>query len=136
MGSDFSNNDLVKSTSLKNEYTHTLSGSTSVEGKMVYEVTSIPKPDAPIVWGMQKLLIREDHILLSEEFYDQEQQLVKALRCRDIAPLGGRYFPKTWIMKKAGVQDEYTQLTYSELIFDNELPGNLFTVSSLKNPRR
>jgi outer membrane lipoprotein-sorting protein len=136
MGSDFSNNDLAKSTSLKTDYTHTLSRPVSVDGRKAYEVTSIPKPDAPIVWGMQKLVIREDNVLLREEFYDQEKKLVKALRCSDIALLGGRLFPKTWIMKKAGARDEYTQITYSELIFDKELPGNLFTVSALKNPRK
>ena len=69
MGSDFSNNDLAKSDSLLNEYTHTITGTVTENGKKVYLIKSIPKPDAPVVWGMQTLKIREDNIILEEIFY-------------------------------------------------------------------
>jgi len=42
----------------------------------------MPKPDAPVVWGMQKLRIREDFIFLSQEFYDEDLLLVKAMTAR------------------------------------------------------
>jgi len=136
MGSDFSNNDLAKSDSILEDYTHSLEGIETHEGKRVYVVKSVPKPAAPVVWGMQRLKIREDHILLSEEFYDEDLRLVKAMTGRKIEMLGGRLFPRIWKMQKAGEKDRYTLLEYLELAFEEDLPDRLFTLSSLKNPPR
>jgi outer membrane lipoprotein-sorting protein len=136
MGSDFSNNDLAKSDSLIKDYSHTLVGTETHEGKKVYVVKSVPKPDAPVVWGMLELKIREDHIFLREAFFDEDLQLVKAMTAHDIQMLGGRLFPKVWRMQKADVEDAYTELRYHELSFTEDLPENLFTLSNLRNPRR
>jgi len=136
MGSDFSNDDLAKSDSILDDYSHTLVGTETHEGKTVYVVTSMPKPTAPVVWGMQRLKVREDHILLQEEFYDEDLELVKAMTGSQIQMMGGRLFPTVWRMQKAGVEDEYTELTYQELEFREDLPDNLFTLTNLRNPRR
>lgn len=136
MGSDFSNNDLSKTESLINDYSHTIIGTETHEGKRVYLIKSIPKPEAPVVWGMQKLKIREDHMFLGQEFYDEDLKLVKTLAAHQIRMLGGRLFPAVWKMQKADVKDEYTVLEYKELTFDQDLPDRLFTLSSLKTPRR
>jgi outer membrane lipoprotein-sorting protein len=136
MGSDFSNNDISKSDSLLHDYKHTILGTETHEGKKVFVVESVPKPQAPVVWGMQKLRIREDLIFLSQEFYDEELQLVKAMTTLEIQVMGGRLFPRVWKMQKAEAQDEYTLLEYIDLAFDKELPEGLFTTSSLKRPRR
>jgi len=53
-----------------------------------------------------------------------------------IQMLGGKLFPKVWKMQKADVKDEYTLLNYKELAFKKDLPGRLFTLSSLKASRR
>jgi len=136
MGSDFSNNDLAKSDSLIKDYSHSLIGSETHEGKKVYLIKSMPKPEAPVVWGMQELKIREDHIFLSEAFYDEDLKLVKIMTAHDIQMLGDRLFPKVWRMQKADARDEYTELNYKELAFKDDLPEHLFTISNLRNPRR
>ncbi len=136
MGSDFSNNDLAKSDSLIKDYSHSLTGTETHEGKKVYLIQSIPKLEAPVVWGMQKLKIREDHIFLSQAFFDEDLKLVKIMTAHDIQMLGGKLFPRAWRMQKAEARDEYTELTYNELDFKEDLPENLFTLTNLKNPRR
>ena len=136
MGSDFSNDDLSKTESLIKDYSHTIIGTETHEGKKVYVIKSTPKPGAPVVWGMQRLKIREDHIFLAQEFYDEDFKLVKALTTLQIQMLGGKLFPRVWKMQKADVKDEYTMLEYKELTFDQNLPDRLFTLSSLKIPRR
>jgi len=136
MGSDFSNNDLAKSDSLLNDYTHRIIGTESHEGKKVYVVESTPKPGAPVIWGMQKLRIREDHIFLTQEFYDEDLKPVKIMTARQIEMHGGRLFPTVWKMRKADSKDEYTQLVYRDLVFDKDLPDSLFTLSALKNSPR
>ena len=136
MGSDFSNNDLSKTDSLIDEYIHTITGTHTHDGKKVYLIKSIPKPDAPVVWGMQKLKIREDHVFLAQEFYDEDLKLVKVMTTFKIQILGGKMFPRVWRMQKADVTDEYTELKYKELFFKKNLKDSLFTISNLKNPRR
>ncbi len=136
MGSDFSNNDIAKSDSLIHDYIHTLEDTETHEGKTVYLIKSMPKPAAPVVWGMLKLKIREDAILLSEEFYDEDLELVKAMVTLDIEYMGDRPYPKVWRMKKADAEDEYTELRYKKLEFLDTLPDNLFTLSNLRTPRR
>jgi len=136
MGSDFSNNDLAKSDNILYDFTHTVEKIEDNNGMKVYVIKSVPKPAAPVVWGMQKLYIREDHILLREEFYDEELKLVKYMIGSDIQMLGGKLFAKIWKMQKADVADEFTQLNYLELEFRDDLADRLFTLSSLRNPDR
>ena len=136
MGSDFSNNDLAKSDSILEDYTHSLEGTDTHDGKKVYIIKAMPKPAAPVVWGMQKLRIREDFILLQETFYDEAMQPVKIMTGSDIQMLGGKLFPKAWKMHKAGATEEFTRLDYLELEFKSDLPDRLFTLSALRNPGR
>jgi outer membrane lipoprotein-sorting protein len=132
MGSDFSNDDLAKSDSIIEEYGHTLEGKEVQEGKKVYRIKALPKPGAAVVWGMQRLKIREDHILLSQEFFDEEMKLVKALTSTQIQPMGGKLFPKNWDMKRGEEEGEHTVVDYREIRFDVDLPERLFTVPALK----
>lgn len=136
MGSDLSNNDLAKSDSIVDDYTHTLVGTEIHEGKTVYLVDSIPKPDAPVVWGRQRLALREDKILLREAYFDEDDELVKTMTGEDIQLLGGKLFPKIWTMRKADAGDEYTRLEYLELSFEESLPDKLFSLAALKSVRK
>ncbi len=136
MGSDFSNNDLSKSDSLINDYFHTIIGTEVHEKKKVYIIKSIPKPQAPVVWGMQIIKIREDNLFIEQGFYDEEMKLVKTLKFTGIQMLGGKLYPKKMIMQKANEKVKYTIVEYKMLSFEKNLPASMFTLSSLKNPRR
>ncbi len=96
----------------------------------------MPKPEAPVVWGMQKLKIREDYIFLEQEFFDEDLQPVKILTTEKIGMMRNKLFPRVWKMRKHAVEDEYTIMEYSELAFNIDVPGNFFSVSSLKTPGR
>ena len=136
MGSDFSNNDLAKSDSLIRDYDHEIVGTEIHEGKKVYVIESLPKPQAPVVWGKQRLRIREDHIFLEEAFFDEDMEVVKVMSSGNIKMLGGKLFPATWKMQKAEAKDEYTLLEYHEAAFDVALPESTFTLSNLRSPER
>jgi outer membrane lipoprotein-sorting protein len=136
MGSDFSNNDLSKTDSILNDYKHTLTGTDMTDGGKVYIIKSIPKPEAPVVWGMQIMKIREDNIILHQEFFDEEFKPVKKMTGFQIQMIGGKLFPRVWRMQKTDAKDKYTELIYKELVFKEKLDKSLFTVSNLRNPRR
>ena len=132
MGSDFSNNDLAKSDSIIRDYVHTIIGTDTHQGMKVYLIESMPKPEAPVVWGMQRFKVREDHIFLEQGFYDEDLELVKEMTAHGIKMLGGRLFPSVWKMQKAEAKEEYTLLEYRELAFDISLPPTTFTTSALR----
>jgi outer membrane lipoprotein-sorting protein len=136
MGSDFSNNDLAKSDSILEDYVHTLMGTETHDGMKVFVVKSLPKPRAPVIWGMQIMKIREDRILLAEAFYDEDLKLVKAMTGTELQVLGGRLFPKIWKMEKADAPNEYTVLDYKALDFREDLPDRYFTLTALRDPGR
>jgi outer membrane lipoprotein-sorting protein len=136
MGSDFSNNDLAKSDSLLTDYTHTITGTETHDGLTVYQIESTPKPQAPVVWGMQQLKIREDLIWLSQEFFDEDLESVKTMTTLAIQMLGGKLYPQIWRMHKTAESDRYTELIYTSLKFKPSLPDSLFTLTSLKKARR
>jgi outer membrane lipoprotein-sorting protein len=136
MGSDFSNNDLAKSDTLLVDYEHELERTETIEGKTIYVIKSVPRPQAPVIWGMQKLKIREDNILLRDEFYDEDMKLVKYMATSEMRMMGGRLFPAVWKMVDNEKEDHYTLLHHKEMIFEDSLPDSIFTISRLRNPIR
>ena len=136
MGSDFSYEDLVKADTMVEQYTHTYEGSETREGMKVHVIRSVPLDEAPVVWGMLRLFIREDRVLLGQEYYDEDNRLVRSLAGTELAVVDGRMFPRLWRMQKAEEPQEYTLVRYRELDFDADLPESRFTLSALSNPRR
>ena len=136
MGSDFSNNDLAKTDRLIYDYEHSLSSVENMDDMKVYIIKSMPKPMAAVVWGMQVIKIREDFVMLSQEFFDEELVSVKKMVATDIQMMGGRPFPKICHMAEAGQEDQFTELRYQTLEFPENLPERMFTVNELKRPYR
>lgn len=136
MGSDFSNKDIAKSTDIIDQYDHELTATEERDGHVFYTVTSTPHEDAAIVWGKEVLTIRDDYVLMAEEFWDQDGVLVKSLQTLEVAVMGGRPVARVMRMGKTATPDEWTQLTAERIEFDIELPDSLFTLSNLRNPRQ
>lgn len=136
MGSDFSNKDIAKSTDIIDQYDHEITATEERDGHLVYTVTSIPHEDAAVVWGKEVLVVRDDYVLIEQQFWDQDGELVKKLEALDIAEMGGRPVARVLRMGKVETPDEWTRLTTDEVEFNAELPDHLFTLSNLRNPRR
>ena len=135
MGSDFSNKDISKDTTIIEQYDHTLLKLTEHEGHQVYVIQSIPHEEAAVVWGREVLHIRDDWVMLRQEFWDQDDSLVKTLQALQIDDLSGRAVATVIRMGKEDVPDEWTEVRTAEVEFDVELSSNLFTLSNLRNPR-
>ncbi|MCW8924987.1 MAG: outer membrane lipoprotein-sorting protein, partial [Xanthomonadales bacterium] len=136
MGSDFSNKDISKSTEIVEEYEHKLIEQTQLDGHTVYTIEAIPHEDAAIVWGKEVLKIRDDFVMLEEQYWDQDGVLVKVLRTTDISEMGGRSVARVMRMGKVDTPEEWTEMSISAIEFDIELPAGVFTLSNLRNPRQ
>jgi len=136
MGSDFTNKDISKSTDIIDQYDHELIGQEERDGHTFYTVASVPHEDAAVVWGKEVLIVRDDYVLMEQQFWDQDGVLVKSMKTLDVQMMGGRAVAKVMQMGKVDTPDEWTRLTANAIEFDLELPDNLFTLSSLRNPRQ
>lgn len=133
MGSDLSNDDLVKESSIVDDYTHTLRGIEDLEGAKVYRVESIPKPEAAVVWGKLVYKIRvSDRIPLREEFYDERGELIKVLNFQDIKEMGGRIIPTRWEMRPVGKPQNKTLMVIKQVTFDVPVDPSIFTLRNLQ----
>lgn len=136
MGSDFSNDDLVKESSMLVDYTHTLLGTERVGGEPAYRVQSIPKPDAPVVWGKIVYFIRvSDRQPLKQEYYDERGELIKAMTFSDVRKIGGHTIPTRWTMQPLAKPGHRTVMQIHEITFDRPIEANRFTQANLRNPR-
>ena len=135
MGSDFSNKDVSKDTDILDQYDHELVGQYEDQDYRVYVIQSIPHEEAAVVWGKEVLHIRDDWVMLQQQFWDQDDNLVKILRALEISEMDGRSVASVLRMGREDAPDEWTEVRTVAVDFDVELPENLFTLSNLRNPR-
>jgi outer membrane lipoprotein-sorting protein len=133
MGSDFSNDDLVRESSLVNDYNHQLDGEVTAARDPCYRIVSIPKPGAAVVWGKLILSIRKsDYLPRREEFYDESGKLIKVLTFEDIRKIDGRDYPMRWTMTSMTKPGHTTQLDFGQLRFDAKIPDRIFSQENLR----
>jgi len=136
MGSDFSNKDISKSTDIIDQYDHKLLETREQDGHKIYVIESIPHEDAAVVWGKEVLTVRDDYVLIEQQFWDQDNILVKSMKALEIKELGGRTVASIIRMNKKDEPEEWTQMSVQVIKFDQDHPDSLFTLSSLRNPRQ
>jgi outer membrane lipoprotein-sorting protein len=136
MGSDLSNKDISKSTDIIDQYEHTLLETREQGGHTVYVIESIPHEDAAVVWGKEVMVIREDLVMLEQQFWDQDGELVKTFTASNIKELGGRQVATIMRMQEVEKPNQWTEMRIENAEFDIDLPDNLFTLSNLRNPRQ
>jgi len=132
MGSHITNDDLVKQSRMKEDYTSTLVSKPAEDGTGVYRIELVPKPDAPVVWGKVAVEVRADRQPLKVEYYDEKGELVRTMKFLEIKEMGGRTFPSVMRVEPADKPEEYTQISYEDMAFDVELDDRIFTLQSLK----
>lgn len=132
MGTDFTNDDLVKEASVVEDYEHTLLGSERQSDRDCYKIQMIPKPEAAVIWGKVVVWIdKKDFLQLRTEFYDESGELVNTLVASEIKMLGGRLLPSKLEMIPAGKKGQQTTITYQSLLFDQALADAFFTTGNL-----
>jgi outer membrane lipoprotein-sorting protein len=132
MGSDFTNDDLVKESSLIDDYTHRfVAGDTS--DAAVYVVESSPKADAAVVWGRIVMRVRRsDFLPVREEFYDERGALVRVMTFSDIRTLGGRTIPTKWEMRPTAKPGNVTTVVMTRATYDAPIASEIFTQRNLE----
>ena len=132
-GSDFSYDDLSRSDELLVHYDLRITATHTEGSHRVYDIDATPLTDAPVVWGMQRLRVRDDAILVEETFFDQDMKPLKRLSAVDINRLGGRMMATRLRMSDLREPNHYTEMTYRAARFDIPVDAQRFTQFALRN---
>jgi outer membrane lipoprotein-sorting protein len=88
MGTDFTNDDLVKEASVVEDYEHSILGEEVLLDRACYKIQLRPRQEAAVVWGKIILWIEtKDMLLLKAEYYDEDNLLVNTMVAGDIKML-------------------------------------------------
>jgi outer membrane lipoprotein-sorting protein len=135
MGSDFANDDLVKESSILDDYTHKVLGVSPLDGQSAYQVEAVPKPDAAVVWGHIVYSVRRsDFMPLKQEFYSERGELVRVMTFSEVRALGGRTLPTRWEMRPLAKPGNLTTVVLKDAVFDQPIDDAVFTQRNLQRP--
>jgi len=136
MGSHFSNDDLVKESTFEDDY----SSSITFEGKRnavnIYEITSIPKLNAAVVWG--KVVMQIDQKTLSPRialYYDEEGVLIRTMTFDQPQKIGKLTVPMRLTLQPEDKPEESTVIIYKGIELDIPLSASFFSLQNLQKRR-
>jgi hypothetical protein len=133
MGTDFTNDDLVKESSVVEDYTHTISGDTTIDNRDCYIINMVPKPEAAVVWSRVIVCIdKKDYLELHSRFYDEDGKLVNTMNGYDIKTMDGRLVPTRFEMTPADKKGQKTEMIYKSLLYNRPIEENFFTTEKMK----
>lgn len=132
-GSDFSYNDLARADDMLRYYSLRIANVAESDGHKIYTIEAIPHDDAPIVWGKEEMVLRDDYVLISQTYYDQALVPLKRMETLEIGELGGRTMAIHMRMSNLEEPEKYTEMFYDSADFDVDLPDRTFTEFSLRS---
>ena len=131
MGSDFTNDDLVKESSRIDDYRHEFVQDANQPDLFI--VDSTPLPNAGVIWGRIRMRVRRaDSIPLDEQFFDDRGALVRVMTFSDVRSLGGRTIPTTWTMQPVAKPGNTTTITLISASYDGAIDPEIFTQRNLQ----
>lgn len=133
MGSDFTNDDLVKESSILDDYTHKVIATVQLDGAAVVQVEAVPKSDAAVVWGRIVYWVRRvDTMPLKQEFFSERGERVRVLSFADVRQVGGRILPTRWEMRPDAKPGNSTTVVLKEATFDRPVDDEIFSQRNLQ----
>ena len=135
MGSDLTNDDLVKESSMLNDYSYQLIKPEDAVPDHVY-IQLTPKEDSPIVWGMIVAALRSgDYIPVWQHFYDEQGNLMRVLNFEEIKTFNGKVTPSVMEMLPQNKEGHKTVVRFVNATFDSKIDDKIFTRRNLQKRR-
>jgi outer membrane lipoprotein-sorting protein len=132
MGSDFTNDDLVKEFTLFEDYTYKL---IQVEngGEDLLHIDCIPRQDLPVVWSHIVIAVREkDHMPVWQRYYDEKDKLMRVLNYSGIKRFDDRTIPSVMELIPQNKEGHKTIIRYLKLQFNLKVEEEVFSLRNLR----
>ena len=134
MGSDYSNDDILKESSIVQDYNHKIIGSETISGFDCYKIQLDPLPDAAVVWGKIELWIsKEGDYTLKAAYYDEDGAVVKTHLLSEIKFMHDRKLPTRFEIIPADKPKQKTIVRILNAKFNIPLEDSFFSQQKMKN---
>jgi outer membrane lipoprotein-sorting protein len=136
MGSDYTNDDILKESSVVNDYNHEIMGEEEVSGRLCYRIRMVAKENAAVIWGHQiRWIDKKDFIFMKSELYDEDGYLVRTEIGKEIKNMDGRLIPTRIELIPAEEEGHMTILEIKEITFNEPIPDSFFSQQNMKRVR-
>ena len=136
MGSHFTNDDIVKESTYEDDYDSHISFEGAREGRAVYEMTSLPKPEAAVVWGKVVMTLDQATLApLDALYFDEEGVLIRTMTFDQPREIDGRVVPMRLTLQPEEKPTESTAVVYHDITFGVPLEESFFSLRNLKRRR-
>jgi len=136
MGSDITNNDIVKEITYSDDYTaeYVMTPENADHSRTdLYYMKLTPKQSTAVVWSYIICAISTDPVLpVREEYYDQHNSLIKTVTFSEVQETGGRIIPTVMQVIPANKPGQSTAVTWSDAAFNQGVDGDIFTLDNLQ----
>lgn len=136
MGSDFTYDDIIKESSMPDDYyvDWAGSGSYSISGYDCYALELTPKPDADVVWGKMRCWVRKsDYMPIYWEYYDEDGYLVRIMEFSEFKYMGDRTIPAKWKVENREEEGHITIIYIDKAKFNISPDESIFTQQNLED---
>jgi hypothetical protein len=130
MGTDFSNDDLVKESSMHRDFTARLDRRS--EAPAGWWITLAVKPGIVGRWARIDILVDDALLPVEERHFDRKGRLARVMTFDEIRTLGGRRLPAHLTLTPTDTPGQRTEMRYLEVQFDVPIPDDTFSLSRLE----
>lgn len=128
MGSDFTNDDLVREYRYSEDYRAEM-----VETDEYYKITLTPKEKTITIWGRIELFLdKKREIPVKEYFYDEKGKRVREMRFSDVRDVSGRSIPHQMVLIPLTKEGHRTTIRYKSLKLDVPIKDHIFSRQNLQ----
>jgi outer membrane lipoprotein-sorting protein len=136
MGSDYTNDDILKESSVVNDYSHEIIGEETIEARLCYKIKMVAKEAAAVVWGSQlRWIDKKDLLVIRTELYDEEGTLIRTETGSEIKTMDGRTIPSRLELIPADEPGNKTIVDIKDIKFNVQIPESFFSQQNMKNVR-
>jgi outer membrane lipoprotein-sorting protein len=136
MGSDYTNDDILRESSVVDDYIHSLEGEEETDGRQCYRIKLLAKPDADVLWGHQIWWVdKREFIVLKAELYDEDGFLVRSESGKELKIFDGRLLPALIELMPAENPGNKTVLKILEMKFNIKMDESFFSQQNMKTIR-
>ncbi|MBD3419076.1 MAG: outer membrane lipoprotein-sorting protein [Chitinivibrionales bacterium] len=134
MGSDFSNNDLLRESSIVTDYEHAKAGVEPVDSFVCWKLKLTPKPQAPVVWTSVHAWIDTSlFVEVKADYFSGDRQLAETMHFSRVRSMDGRMIPTRFTLIPHDKQHHRTVMDIESIDFNVKLDDKFF---SKQNARR
>lgn len=136
MGSDYTNDDILRESSVVNDYTHEITGEEVLDGRECYRIRMVAREEAAVIWGYQvRWIDKKDFIFMKSELYDEDGYLVRTETGEEIKDMDGRLIPTKIELIPAEEEGYRTILVIKDIRFNTPIDEGFFSQQNMKRVR-